>query len=411
MHKAKMKGGAPMKTLLINAKLLTFDPTPAFREGELLMENGIILDVAAPGLLSRDEVQVIDAAGALVSPGLVDIHSHGRAGGDFVTADVERLQRMSRSYLEAGVTTVMPTLASAPYEEFGTAADRLASAAAAHTGARLIGLHLEGRYLNPAKRGAHAPALLAPLDADELAQLTERMCRPYIEAQLACPLRVSAALELDADGSFSRKAKELGIRLSLGHTAATYEEATLAIERGALSLTHLYNTMPPLHHRAGGPVMACFDAARQGKEIYGELICDGLHISPEMIRLAYAMLGVNHTVLISDSMEGTGCPDGDFSIAGQHVTLKDGRAYTDDGALAGSTLNLIDGVRHLMAFTGASAAEALTCATRNPARAAGLDSLVGSFKKGCFADFLLLSDDLAVRGVYVGGVLQGGCTL
>ncbi len=397
-----------MKTLLINANLLTFEPTPAFREGELLMENGIILDLAAPGILPREDVELIDAKGALVCPGLVDIHSHGRAGGDFASADVDRLQRMTRSYLDAGVTTVMPTLASAPYEDFGTAADRIASVASHPEGARMIGLHLEGRYLNPTKRGAHAPALLAPLNAGELAELMERMCRPYTEP---CPLRVSAALELDADGSFCRKAGELGIRLSLGHTAATYEEAMLAIERGACSLTHLYNTMPPLHHRAGGPVMACFDAARRGQAVYGELICDGLHISPEMIRLAYAMLGVNHTVLISDSMEGTGCPDGDFSIAGQHVTLKDGRAYTDDGALAGSTLNLIDGVRNLIAFTGASVAEALICATRNPARAAGLDHLVGSFDKGCFADFLLLSDDLAVRGVYVGGVLQDGGAL
>jgi N-acetylglucosamine-6-phosphate deacetylase len=164
--------------------------------------------------------------------------------------------------------------------------------------------------------------------------------------------------------------------------------------------------MPPLHHRAGGPVMACFDAAKGGKTIFGELICDGLHIAPEMIRLAFAMLSVDHFVLISDSMEGTGCPDGDFSIAGQHVSVKDGKAYTDDGALAGSTLNLLDGVRNLMTFCDLPLAYALTCATRNAARLAGIDSLVGTLTPGHYADFLLLDErdgKVILRDIYVGG--------
>lgn len=397
-----------MKTLLTNAKLLTFEPTPAFREGELLFEDGIILAIGAPNELPRDPADqaIVDVQGALLSPGLVDVHTHGRAGGDFASADVETLQKMSRSYLDAGVTTVMPTLASAPYDEFGKAAERIAAVAQSPLGARYLGLHLEGRYLNPAKRGAHASELLAPLDAVELQALSERMCHPYEQAGLPFPMRVSAALELDEDGSFCAKARELGIHLSLGHTAATYEQASAAIERGATGLTHLYNTMPPLHHRAGGPVMACFDAAKGGKNIFGELICDGLHIAPEMIRLAFAMLSVDHFVLISDSMEGTGCPDGDFSIAGQHVSVKDGKAYTDDGALAGSTLNLLDGVRNLMTFCDLPLAYALTCATRNAARLAGIDSLVGMLTPGRYADFLLLDErdgKVILRDIYVGG--------
>jgi len=401
-----------MKTLLTNAKLLTFEPTPAFREGELLFENGVILAIGAPNELSskladHTDWAVIDAGGALVSPGLVDVHTHGRAGGDFTSADVATLQKMSRSYLDAGVTTVMPTLASAPYDEYGKAAERIASVAQSPLGARYIGLHLEGLYLHPAKRGAHASELLAPLDAAELQALNERMRRPYEQAELACPMRLSDALELDQDGGFATTAKSLGIDLSIGHTTATYDQATIAIKRGARGFTHLYNAMPPLHHRAGGAIMACFDAAREGKDVFGELICDGLHIAPEMIRLAYAMLGVDHTVLISDSMEGTGCPDGDFSIAGQHVSVKDGKAYTDDGALAGSTLNLLDGVRHLMSFCGLPLAYALTCATRNAARLAGLDSLVGMLAPGRYADFLLLDEcdgKVILRDVYVGGI-------
>ena len=385
------------KTLLINGKL--FDTaTGAFTPAEMLIEDGKIAALGAPNTLSREGVELLDADGALVVPGLVDVHTHGRAGGDFNDADTALLQKMSRSYLGAGVTTVMPTLASAPLDSFGEAADRIAMVAAAPEGARYIGLHLEGRYLNPKKRGAHAAQLIAPLDGDELITLAERMRRPYGGQ---CPMRASAALELDGDGSFTAAAKAQDIRLSLGHTDATFEAASAAVAAGANCFTHLYNAMPPLHHRAGGAIMACFDS-----EAYGEIICDGFHIAPEMVRLAYRMLSSRRLVLISDSMQGTACPDGDYSIAGLPVTVRDGKAYTIEGNIAGSTLNLLDGVFNLMTFCGISLEQALPCATCNPARAAGIDHLVGSLRTGLYADFLLLDSKDGVhtlRDVYVGG--------
>lgn len=402
-----------MKIRLIRGQLLKFAPAPHFAAGELLIEDGRIVAVGAPGEYDTADADVLDMQGAMVAPGLVDVHTHGRAGGDFISADRPTLERMARSYLSVGTTTVMPTLASAPLTGFVAAAERIADASVGGAGARLMGLHVEGRYLNPAKRGAHAPELLSSLDADELTALHGRLSAAFAGKTLPFPCRLSAAWELDKDGSFMAAAKELGIQCSLGHTQATYAQARQAIDRGVRGFTHLYNTMPPLHHRDGGAVAACLEAAAQGRDVYGELICDGLHVSPEMIRLAYALLGHDHTVLITDSMEGAGCPDGRYAIAGQPVILKDGRAVTEDGALAGSTLGLWQAVCNLAAFCRIPLADALTCATRNPARLAGIDRLVGSLEVGRYADIIVIEQQDVDRpprlcDVYLGGVRQKG---
>lgn len=403
-----------MKTLWTHVRLLQCAPRPDFVPGEMLLEDGVISAIGSEGELSREDAEIIDMKNARIAPGLVDVHTHGRAGGDFVSADPQKLAAMARSYLSVGTTTVMPTLASAPLDQLISAAERLAHAAATTSGARLMGVHLEGRYLNPAKRGAHAPELLSRLAAAELETLYVRMREPYDRRGLLMPCRLSAALELDADGSFAATARRLGCDLSLGHTTANYAQATRSVACGVRGFTHLYNAMPPLHHRGGGAVMACFDAAARGEDVYGELICDGLHISPEMIRLAYTMLGYDHAVLITDSMEGAGCPDGDYAIAGQRVLLKDGRALTEDGALAGSTLGLWQAVLNLCSFTSAPLAQALICATRNPARLAGIDRLVGSLQVGCLADLLVIdgADDAPMlRDVYLGGIRCEGLAL
>lgn len=391
-----------MKTLLTNAMLWQYTPTPAFVAGELLIKEGRVIAQGALGSLPRQDADLMDMNGARIAPGLVDIHTHGRAGGDFISADEQTLSDMARSYLCAGTTSVMPTLASAPMDDFVRAAERICAASNTKGTARYLGLHLEGRYLNPQKRGAHAECLLAPLDASELSALHERMCHPF--GKPTPPFRLSAAYELDEDGLFAATAKALGMSLSLAHTAASYDQTRRALDTGVQSFTHLFNAMPPLHHRAGGAVSACFDAAAEGKNIFAELICDGLHIAPEMVRLAYRALGCDHTILVTDSMEGTGCPDGRYTIAGQAVVLKDGRACTEDGALAGSTLSLWDAVCNLCDMCAIPLAHALLCATRNPARLIGLDADVGSLDVGCFADLLVLdAHDNVIREVWLGG--------
>ena len=320
--------------------------------------------------------------------------AHGRAGGDFGNASADTMVLMAHSYLDSGVTTVMPTLASAPLEELETAIDRinsLRSQAAASEGdlPHVAGTHLEGRYLNIKRRGAHAADLLVTPNADELESLLNR-----VEGAR----HVTAALELDRDGAFLRRALALGATVSLGHSDADFETANRLIGEGVTALTHTFNALPPLHHRDGGAVAA----GLLSDSAFCEMICDGFHIAPHMVKLAYRLAGERLT-LISDSMEATGCADGEYSIAGNPVTVKDGKARTHDGAIAGSTLSMWEAVLNLASFAGVSMENAIYAATMAPALEIGLESEIGSIAIGKRADLLVLAEDNTVSRILCGG--------
>lgn len=340
-----------------------------FAPGELFVRGGrIVPPYKAP--------EVVDAGGALLCPGLVDIHTHGRLGGDFCTATPEKLREMAADYARHGVTSLLPTLASDTLENWQKALTRIEKSGCES----FLGVHLEGRWLSPAKRGAHALSLLAEPDAGELTALA---------AATPLPIRkVTFAPERDTDGRFLSACRSIGARASIGHTDADFATAMAARERGADSFTHLFNAMPPLHHRGGGAVAAALTS-----DAYAELICDGLHVAPEMVRLVYLAKGVEKLILVSDSMEGTGCPDGEYAIAGEPAVLRNGVARTPTGALAGSTLNLLHGVQNLAAFCGISFGKALIAATVTPARSLGLDAEIGTLAPGARAKFFLLGNE------------------
>ena len=351
---------------------------------DLYIDHGKLVDTCPAD-------SVIDGTGLYICPGLIDVHTHGRAGHDFCEADAKALSEMAFDYAINGVTAICPTLASAPPENWKKAVERVAK----NGDPSFVGLHLEGSYLAPEKRGAHAAELLRAPDADEV--------RDLAKLAMPLPLRVTYAPELDADGSFAAALRELGVSLSMGHTNADYEQAITAIRRGVSSASHLFNAMPPLHHRAGGPV-----AAALCEDIFTELICDGVHVAPEMVKLVYRAKA-GRLVLISDSMAGTGCPDGDYSIAGLPVVVKDGKALTADGALAGSTANLLDEVRNLAAFCSIPFGKALHAATAAPAALLGMTGRIGTLQSGARADLIVLdAAGLVTKGTRPLRVMQFG---
>ena len=385
-----------MKPCLIrNARIYDTQARDFFNGSILIRDGRIAALIAGDASAIPPDGTVLDAEGRMVIPGLVDVHTHGRAGGDFGTADADQMAVMAKSYLESGVTTVMPTLASAPMPELEEAIDRinvLRAMAAASEGdlPHIAGTHLEGRYLNVKRRGAHAADLLVAPDADELETLLLRM---------EGARHVSAAWELAEDESAMNRALALGATLSLGHTDANYDTAEGLFAAGVTALTHTFNAMPPLHHRDGGVVAAGLTS----DTALCEMICDGFHIAPHMVKLAYRLAG-DRLVLITDSMEATGCADGEYRIAGNPVTVKDGKARTHDGAIAGSTLSMWEAVQNLCSFAGADFADAVYAATMAPACEAGLDAEVGSIEVNKRADLLILDDAHTI-----GRILCGGC--
>ena len=358
-----------------------------------LLTDGELISAVDFGEIDGDfgEIdKIVDLGGKMMAPGLIDVHTHGRAGGDFNSADTALMSKMARSYLESGVTGVMPTLASDTLDGLYRSIESIGKAKA-QGAENLVGVHLEGRYLNKKRRGAHAEALLAPLDAVEIKKL-------IIDTKKIGAAHVSAALELDESGEFTKAAIENGATLGLAHSDATFAEANKAFDSGAVALTHTYNAMSPFHHRDGGAV----GAGLLNDNVYCEMIVDGFHVSPEAVAMAYK-LKKDKLILITDSMEATGMPDGEYSIAGLPVTVKDGKARTHEGAIAGSTLSLIDGVKNLAAFTGITFTEALYHATAAPAKMLGIFDSVGSLEVGKIANMLVLDNELNVREVIFEG--------
>lgn len=365
----------------------------SFGIADIMAENSKISGVYPTGSLAGADF-VVDLTGKYVLPGLIDAHTHGRSGVDFNCIDDESVKRLRRSYAEAGTTTVMATLASADFDSLLHSIDVInRNRAPGHGMANIAGIHLEGRYLNPNRLGAHNPDYIAPLDADELEKLLIRM--------LPLPIHISAAFELDTTRRFIKKAREYGATCSLAHSDATYDEAVSAVDSGVGAFTHTYNAMRPIKHRDPGNMIASLLTDRA----YSEFICDGFHSDPAMIELAYRAKPHDKTVLVTDSLEAAGCPEGMYAIAGLPVRVKNGRAVNSNGALAGSLLDSFTAMRNFARFTGAPVEEVIPMVTENPARMLGIYDEYGSIDAGKSADFLVLDKltDNAPESVYIGG--------
>lgn len=331
--------------------------------------------------------EALDISGCYVIPGLTDLHFHGCAGEDFSDGSPEGLAKMAAYELSRGVTQICPagmTLAADQLRKICAAA-----AGYAGGGAWLCGVNLEGPFLSPAKKGAQNAAWLLPPDIALLREL-EALSGGLVKL-------VTVAPELPGAVEFIREASKTVV-VSLGHTAADYDDAAAAFAAGARQMTHLFNAMPPLNHRAPGPVGAAFDCP--GCMV--ELICDGLHIHPSVVRAVFRLFGPERVILISDTMRAAGMPDGPYTLGGLPVRVRGNRAELADGTIAGSVTDLMACLQKAVSF-GIPLADAVRAAAWNPARVLGIGGEVGTLEPGKRANIAVLGPDLRLRQVFFQG--------
>ena len=372
---------------MLYTNALIFRGEKGFIPGGFAVEEGRFTEVFE-GNRSGD----VDLQGAKVIPGLVDIHIHGAAGVDFSDGDCEGLQKMAALLASRGITSFLPTSMTLPYETlakaFDTAAalrDRLPAGCA-----RPLGIHMEGPYFSEKKKGAQNGAYLQKPDAVAFEQL-QAGCGDFIRL-------VDIAPELEGAADFTRKISP-SCTVSLAHTDGDYAQARAVLEAGANHLTHMYNAMPGIHHRNPGPI----GAAAEREDVWAELICDGYHIHPSAVRMAFKLFP-GRICLISDGLRCLGMPEGEYELGGQPILLQDGVARLLDGTIAGAASDLYTDMQNAIAF-GIPEKEAILAATLNPAQSIGAADEVGSIEPGKREDFIICHGDLTPKEVVVGGAI------
>ena len=372
--------------LLIHAKYLDED----FRlvQGDIEIEDGKILRVGKD-LPRKEEDLAVDCAGSYtVVPGFVDVHIHGCAGADTCDATREAQEAMAAFLLAHGVTSFCPTTMTTSRETI-QAALLAAKDMMDHPmegGARVVGVNMEGPFIAKERKGAQKEEDILPPDFP--------LFQRFYEESGGIVRLVDVAPEQPGGLDFVEKASQL-CTVSIAHTTADYDQAKAAFDKGVTHATHLFNAMSGLHHRKPGVVGAVFDDSR----VRGELICDGFHIHPAVLRAAFRLLG-DRALIVSDSMRANGMPEGEaFDLGGQMVTVHQGKALLPDGTIAGSVTNLHQEIKNLVSF-GVPFEQAVKAATLVPARAIGLDGEIGSIAPGKRADLVVLDENLDIAAVY-----------
>jgi len=360
----------------------------AFEEGTVCMSEGLIVDEVA----AAADADVYDAAGCYVVPGLIDLHFHGCLGHDFCEGTVEAVHAIAAWEASRGVTAICPATMTFPEETLGAVMDAAHAFEPAENEAALVGVNMEGPFISPNKVGAQNPAYVHEPDADMFRRLQAR-------AGGLVKLVDIAPEQPGADTFIAELADE--VRISLAHTCADYDTASAAYRAGARQATHLCNAMPPLHHRAPGVIAAAYDCP----DATVELICDGVHVHPAMVRVVFGLFGASRVILISDTMEAAGLDDGEYELGGQAVTVRGNVAALHDGTIAGGVTNVAECLRIAVSDMGIPLADAVKAATENPARALGIFDARGSLDVGKVADVVVLDQNLRMRDVFVRSTL------
>ena len=366
--------------IIKNASVYT--PEHKFERQDIVIRSERIVQDISP----LPDEEIIDASGLLALPGLVDIHLHGAVGHDFCDADETSIAKIADFEAKNGILAICP--ATMTYDE--NTLCRIMETAAAHKnsfGSDLVGINMEGPFISAQKMGAQNPRYLHAPDINMFYRLQKR-ANGLIKLLDIAP-EESGAMD------FIKTASK-NVRISLAHTCTDYETAKAAFKNGASHITHLYNAMPPIGHREPGPIVAALE-----ENAHVELIADGIHVHPAMVRFTFNTFGADRVVLISDSMMACGLPNGQYALGGQAVTVKDFRCTLTDSpdTIAGSATCLFDCMRRAVTDMGIPLETAIRAATENPAKCIGVENDYGSLSIGKFGNVVLTDSDLHIRYV------------
>ena len=380
-----MRGAEDGGTRLVALRGQVVTDYEVWPEGSVLFEGGAILDVSPDDSLLEDADEAHDLPDSLLVPGFVDAQVNGAFGVD-VASEPHRVSDLSEALLVTGTTAYLPTVISSPQSLYEEVLPEISKVTGERRGAEVLGVHLEGPFISLEKRGAHAAAHVVPPDAELLGRLLD-----------LGPVRmITGAPELEGAREVMGLAVRRGVAVSAGHSDAPFEVAYEAFDGWASGVTHLFNAMSAMHHREPGLPGAAFAHPR----VVCGLIADGLHVHPEIIGLAFRMLGPDRVSLVTDSIAAAGMGDGEYRLATRTVYMDGGVPRLATGAIAGSVLTMNEAFRNALAFTGCTVPEAARMTSTAPARLIGEGRRKGRITPGYDADVTALAPDLSVEAVW-----------
>ncbi len=389
---------------MIIENVLVYTPQKSFQKGSVTVQNGRIVEVTfekereilTEKNVTEESCEILDGAGSYLIPGMIDIHTHGCMGYDFCDGSMEKVMEIARFQASIGVTGFAPATMTLPVEQLekilktGALFQKMKHRGEYPECADLVGINMEGPFISREKKGAQNEAYITMADGE--------VFRRFQQAAAGLVKYIGVAPETGEITDFIRQVKEEA-KVTLAHSNADYETARKSFEEGACHVTHLYNAMPPFHHRDPGII----GAAAENRQVEVELICDGVHIHPSVIRATFSMFGADRIVLISDSMRAMGMPDGVYELGGQKVVVEGAFARLEDGTIAGSVTSLPQCLRYVVEEAGIPLEDAVACVTMNPAKSLGIYEKYGSIQEGKQADLVLLDKKLHVQAVIKAG--------
>lgn len=368
-------------------------PDHSLQQRDVVIDQGRIQSLAEPGAQADGGSELLDATGCVVSPGFIDTHVHGAGGYSFMDL-AGGVSTVADHLAAAGVTSCLAATATTDPTTLARAVEDLAGRTSLDGKVDLLGIHLEGPFLAETHRGVHRAEHLRPPTETEVDHLL-RASRHRLRV-------VTLAPELPGGHGAVRRLVDAGAAVALGHSSATYDDAVQAFSTGVSRVTHCFNALPPIHHRAPGPIVA----ALSDPAVYVELVGDGRHVSPEVVRWTWQQVGTSRLVLVSDGVDVAGLPDGRHRRwEGTPVVLQDGVSRTLDGGLAGGVKGLAACVRDLVRAGALPLSDALACASETPARSLGVEQAKGRILPGQDADLVVLAPDLEVRATLNAGAV------